>query len=51
MACSASREILMPAYQEKKFTLADIEEMAELPRRYVAMVMSDAGVEIHKLIT
>jgi hypothetical protein len=45
-----AREILMPTYQAKKFTLADIEEMAELPRRYVAMVMSDAWVEIHKLI-
>jgi hypothetical protein len=46
-----AREIIMPAYQAKKFTLADIEEMAELPRRYVAMVMSDAWLEIHKLIT
>ena len=40
----------MPAYQAKKFTLADIEELAELPRRYVAIVMSDAWTEIHKLI-
>jgi hypothetical protein len=45
-----ARQILMPAYQAKKFTLADIEELAELPRRYVAIVMSDAWTEIHKLI-
>jgi hypothetical protein len=46
----AARQILMPAYQAKKFTLADIEEIAELPRRYVATVMSETWDEVQKLL-
>jgi hypothetical protein len=46
-----ARQVLMPAYTAKKLTLADIEVMAELPRRYVALVMSDEWDLIHRIIT
>jgi hypothetical protein len=44
------RDILLPKYAEKKITLARIADLAELPTRYAAIVMSDGWAEIHAAI-
>lgn len=46
----AARNILMPKYSNGKLTLADIEDIAELPARYVAIVMSAVWKDIHDWI-
>jgi hypothetical protein len=46
-----ARTILMPAYREGKLSIEDIAVVADLPLRYVALVMSDEWVEIHKIMT
>jgi hypothetical protein len=46
----AARKVLLPKYAEGRLTLADIEDLAEVPVRYVAMVMSAEWEEIHELL-
>jgi hypothetical protein len=45
----AARGILLPKYNNG-LTLADVSVLAELPPRYVAIVMSDSWPEIHAMI-
>lgn len=46
----AARNILLPAYTEKKLTPADISDLAELPPRYAVLVMSEQWEDVHNLI-
>jgi len=47
----AAREVLMQPLSEDKLTLADIARMADIPRKYVGLVMSDYWPAIHSLFT
>jgi hypothetical protein len=45
-----TRQILMPAYTERKLTLEDIARIVDIPLRYVALVMDDRWEEFIKLL-
>lgn len=47
----AVRDALMPAYQDDKITLADIARLADIPRKYVGLVMSSGWPQIHDILT
>lgn len=46
-----SREILLPHYQSGAITSTDIARMADIPRKYVAFVMSSVWEGVHKILT
>lgn len=45
----AARELLLEPYAADKLTLGDIAKMADIPRKYVGLVMSDHWPVIHDL--
>jgi hypothetical protein len=47
----AARKILLPTYAEGRLSIPQIAELAEIPTRYAAIVMSDFWPEIHKMLT
>jgi hypothetical protein len=46
----SSRAILMPAFKAEKLTTEDIAIIAEIPERYVALVMSDEWEAAHQIM-
>ena len=46
----AAREIVLKPFLERKLPLTRLADMAELPPRYVAIVMSEIWPEIHKML-
>ncbi len=46
----AARELLMPAFKEGKISLAQIAILADIPRKYVAFVMTDTWPTVHELL-
>ena len=46
----ASREILLEAHSKKKLSIPKIAQIAELPARYAALVMSETWPELHRLM-
>jgi hypothetical protein len=45
-----AREIVLKPFLERKLPLTRLADMAELPPRYVAIVMSEIWPEIHKML-
>lgn len=45
----AAREALMPALQDGRLTLGDIAVMADIPRKYVGLVMSEFWPNMHEV--
>jgi hypothetical protein len=46
----ASRDALLPALTAGILTLSDIARMADIPRKYVALVMSPGWADVHKIL-
>jgi hypothetical protein len=46
-----ARKILLPKYTTGELSVPQIANLAELPARYVAIVMSETWPEIHKILT
>lgn len=47
----AARELLRKPLDDDKLTLGDIAKMADIPRKYVGLVMSDHWEVIHRMFT
>lgn len=45
-----AREALLPAFQNKTLTLADLAAAADLPAEFVAVIMHDDWVSVHEMI-
>lgn len=45
----ASRELLLKPLEDGNLTLGDIAKMADIPRKYVGLVMSERWVAVHDL--
>lgn len=46
----ASREMLLPYYNDGRLTSEDIARMADIPERYALLVMSDTWPAIHSIL-
>ncbi|MCB1503107.1 MAG: hypothetical protein KDK07_25570 [Bauldia sp.] len=46
----AARKLIMPHYQSGRYSLRQIADMAELPPRYVAPILSDFWPHIHDIL-
>ncbi|WP_446325628.1 hypothetical protein [Blastomonas sp. CACIA14H2] len=47
----ASRNLLHAAYKNGSINASDIARLADIPRRYVGLVMSDAWPGVHEILT